>query len=264
MLHFEAVTHHADTSLLEAHRDDHYIFILQESGRNQFMLDFEMLDVSGAAVLYVMPGQVHHGVLSENTDGYFLAIDTLLVSEEYREVFEQQIRINAPVPLAEHQKNRLKRSLELLYDKYQDMDTILGKSIAYALASAFIGTVAEIYLEQRPTALKQASRPMQLSTQFRQLLLQHYKTIKSPAVYAGMMNVSLSYLNEAVKAITGFPVSYWIQHEVVLEAKRLLYYTDLNVKQIAFALGYPDHTYFSRLFTKSAGCSAARFRSAYR
>lgn len=264
MHHFEAVTLVTDTPLQEAHRDDHYIFILQESGRNQFMLDFKLLDIPDAAMLYVLPGQVHHGVLSENTTGYFLAIDTLLVAEEYRTIFEQQIPINAPLALDAVQKNRLKQSLELLYHRYLNMETSLGKSIAHALASAFIGLVAELYLEQSSSTLQQNSRPVQISNQFRQLLLQHYKTTKSPSAYAELLHISLSYLNEVVKSVTGFSVSYWIQHELMLEAKRLLYYTDLNVKQIAFELGFSDHTYFSRLFSKSEGMSAGKFRSTYR
>ena len=56
------------------------------------------------------------------------------------------------------------------------------------------------------------------------------------------------------------PVSYWIQHELVLEAKRLLYYSDLTVKEVAFALGYDDHAYFSRLFSKVTGMSPGSFR----
>jgi AraC-like DNA-binding protein len=51
---------------------------------------------------------------------------------------------------------------------------------------------------------------------------------------------------------------------VVLEAKRLLYYTDMDVKEIAFSLGYEDHTYFSRLFSKVAGIPPGAFRRKFR
>lgn len=80
----------------------------------------------------------------------------------------------------------------------------------------------------------------------------------------GLLNVSESYLNEALKKTTGFPVSYWILHEVMLEARRMLYYTELNVKQIARGLGYPDPAYFSRLFSKAAGLTPLAFRQQYR
>ena len=62
---------------------------------------------------------------------------------------------------------------------------------------------------------------------------------------------------------TGFPISYWIHQQVVLEAKRLLYYTNMDVKEIAFSLGYEDPTYFSRLFSKVTGISPGAFRQKF-
>jgi AraC family transcriptional activator of pobA len=51
--------------------------------------------------------------------------------------------------------------------------------------------------------------------------------------------------------------------EVVLEAKRLLYYSRLNVKEIAYELGYEDHTYFSRLFKQNTEMTPLAFRRIY-
>jgi YesN/AraC family two-component response regulator len=79
-----------------------------------------------------------------------------------------------------------------------------------------------------------------------------------------VLHLSISYLNEIDKETTGFTVSYWIQQEVVLEAKRLLYYSQCSVKEIAHALGYADHTYFSRLFKKVEGRTPGEFREMYR
>ncbi|RZK91689.1 MAG: AraC family transcriptional regulator, partial [Hymenobacter sp.] len=69
-----------------------------------------------------------------------------------------------------------------------------------------------------------------------------------------------STLNAMLKQETGFSVSYWISHAIVLEAKRLLAYSTLDVKEIAALLGYADGPYFSRLFKKQAGVSPGAFR----
>lgn len=247
-----------------AHRDDHYIFLLQERGVSRFMLDFKELSASGAAVLCVMPGQVHHAVLPYRVTGWFLALDTMLVSEEYRKVFEYYQVANEPVILTDELRDKLSSCMALLYDRYQQMDRPMNKQIAVSLAASYVGMVAAEYLQRAKTDGLKNSRPRQIAGQFRTLLLEHFKRLKSPAAYAGMMNISVTYLNEAVKSTTGFTVTYLIQHEMVLEAKRLLYYTDLTVKEIAHELGFSDHTYFSRIFTNMAGCSAGRFRNVYR
>ena len=100
-----------------------------------------------------------------------------------------------------------------------------------------------------------------LCRQFKRLMAENIRTIKSPATYSNRLNVSLSYLNQSVKSMTGLPVRYWIQQEILVEAKRLLYHTQLNVQQIAYELGYEDAAYFSRFFRRSAGMSALAFRA---
>lgn len=247
-----------------AHRDDHYIFLLQEQGVCRFMLDFKELSVSGAAVLCVLPGQVHHAIFPYRATGWFLALDTMLVSEEYRKVFEQYQLANEPVLLSEDRTIKLSNCMALLYDRYQEIDELMNRQIAVSLVSSYVGMVAAEYLARTQVSGIRNSRPQQITGQFRTLLLEHFKRIKSPAVYAEMMNISAAYLNEAVKNTMGFTVTYLIQYEMVLEAKRLLYYTDLNVKEIAHELGFNDHTYFSRLFKKMAGCTAGGFRDVYR
>ncbi len=88
--------------------------------------------------------------------------------------------------------------------------------------------------------------------------------MKTPSSYAGALNITPSYLNEAVKKTTGFPASYWINQEIVLEAKRILFHTDSSVKEIAKQLGYEDCSYFTRVFTKISGVSPVAFRQNYR
>jgi AraC family transcriptional regulator, transcriptional activator of pobA len=65
------------------------------------------------------------------------------------------------------------------------------------------------------------------------------------------------------ESIPGFNVTHWLMNEVMLEAKRLLIYSQANVKEIAYRLGYEDHAYFSRLFKKQTGLTPSGFRDDY-
>ena len=76
-----------------------------------------------------------------------------------------------------------------------------------------------------------------------------------------MLNISTGYLNEAIKGVTGSTVSYWIRQEVFTEAKRLLYHSDAAVKEIAYELGFSDHSYFIRSFRRAYGLTPLKFRS---
>ncbi len=63
-----------------------------------------------------------------------------------------------------------------------------------------------------------------------------------------------------VRSVTGFPVTYYIQQELMWEAQRLLHHSDLTVKEIADTLGFEDSQYFNRLFSKVIGISPGAFR----
>ena len=253
-----------DEEILGAHRDDHYIFFVFEQGCGSLMIDFNEVQLAESTLYYILPAQVHNRIRSEDVDGWFIAVDTALIPPECRNIFEGRLLLQQPYALSDVQLWQCRSLVELLYEKYKEDGTDpFYTTITHALLKSFLAVAAGCYNGYSGIDLK-VSRPAQLTSQFKNLLVTKLRSIKSPADYAAMLNVSESYLSEALKKTTGFPVSYWIQQEVMMEAKRLLYYSQLTVKEIAHTLGYTDHSYFSRLFRKVTGTQAVTFRDNYR
>jgi AraC-like DNA-binding protein len=67
-----------------------------------------------------------------------------------------------------------------------------------------------------------------------------------------------------VQYITGKTTTEVITDRVLLEAKRLLLYTDLTMNQISLNVGYSDAAYFSRLFKKHVKINPTDFRKQYK
>lgn len=249
---------------LGAHRDDHYIFFMLEVGAATLMIDFHELELKENTLYYILPGQVHHRLRTDVADGWYIAVDTLLIPPDYREVFENRLLLQQPFILDDRQLRQCKSLLELIDEKYhEDGGDTFYLPVVHSLLQSFIGIAAAGFSKLYDTSTN-LSRPAQLSQQFKKLLGQNVCSIKSPSAYASKLNVSESYLNEALKKTTGLSVSYWILNEVMLEARRLLYYSRLNVKEIAHKLGYDDPAYFSRLFKKAANTTPLAFRQRYR
>ncbi|GAA3988643.1 helix-turn-helix domain-containing protein [Mucilaginibacter dorajii] len=249
---------------LGAHRDDHYLFFLLEGGLASMMNDFQEVHFEASQLYYVLPGQVHHRIKNFEAFGWFIAVDTMLLSPDYRSIFENQLIMQQPYRLTDVQLNQCKNLLNLLYEKYcEDESRTFYLPVVHSLLQSFLGMAACCFSHTGNQRLM-TSRPVQLAQQFKKLLVEHVREVKSPSAYANMLNVSETYLNEALKKVTGMSVSYWIQQELLLEAKRLLYYSQMNVKEIAHTLGYDDHAYFSRLFKKTEGSTPLSFRKGYR
>lgn len=96
--------------------------------------------------------------------------------------------------------------------------------------------------------------------QFGRLVEIHYKQKHAVADYADLMGFAPKTLTNKFNRLHLENPNEIIKNRIVLEAKRLLIYTDHSVKEIAFQLGYDDPAYFNRLFTQKAGISPVGFR----
>ncbi len=250
--------------VMDLHRDDHYIFLVLEKGRSMGLVEFETFAIGASMILCILPGQVHnyYGV-EEDTTGWFIAMDPGLIPDGLRAVLEDPLIKKKPLTVEAQGFAELTKCLELAHALQERTGTVYSRQAIYSLLTTFTAMFTGCYACSEALTTGTISRTQGITREFRKLLAKEFKTLKSPGEYAAALHLSLSYLNEAVKETTGFTVSYWIQQEIVLEARRLLYYSACSVKEIAHELGYADHTYFSRMFRKMAGRSPGEFRRLY-
>jgi len=255
---------HDQMKAMGVHRDDHYIFLFQHSGCGRYMIDFEECNFQGRGLSFISPGQVHQVLDVREVQGWFLAVDPLLISDVYRPVFEDVLGRDKWLFLDADKGQDLVGCFELIWQKEKAAkDLLFAKPILHSLLSTLTGMIAEKYARHRQSTFPQDSRALQITRQFRALAVRQFTTEKRPAAYAASLNLSLSYLNEMVKETTGFPVGHWIQYEIMLEARRLLCHSELSIKEVAYAVGYEDPTYFSRAFKNVVDLSPARFRQLF-
>jgi len=253
-----------EASMMESHRDDHCNFFFLEKGLSRFMVDFREVSIEGRGAFCILPGQVHQPLSIVGASGWFMATDLSSLDDNQRSVFENFVSNGVPASVNDLQSELLGKCLELLSDITENRKIPAYQAVQNSMLQVCLGMFAAIFQEQKQSDPLDNLRPAIITRQFKSRLLKDFKTLKSPFEYAHLLNITPSYLNESVKSTTGLPVSYWIHQEVTMEAKRLLYYTDLSIKEISFSLGYEDHTYFSRLFKKITQCSPGQFRNNYR
>ncbi|MDR2272237.1 MAG: AraC family transcriptional regulator [Sphingobacterium sp.] len=104
------------------------------------------------------------------------------------------------------------------------------------------------------------TRKDQIASQFQLLVNQHFIEKRQVNDYAGMLHVHPNYLNDLVKETTGFPASYFIKKQLILEAKSRLLQTNDTVSMISVKLNFTEDSYFNRFFKKQTGLTPLQFR----
>ncbi len=95
---------------------------------------------------------------------------------------------------------------------------------------------------------------------FNVLVEEHFKTKKSVKEYAGLLYKSPKTITNVFSKYSEEKPLQIIHNRVVMEAKRMLYYTDKSVKEIGYELGYSDPAQFSKLFKNIAGMTTTEFK----
>jgi YesN/AraC family two-component response regulator len=97
------------------------------------------------------------------------------------------------------------------------------------------------------------TRKTELVHSFNEALEKHFRKKKMVADYADILFISSNYLNMIIKEETGHSAGYHIRQRIALEAKKMALYSANNMKEIAYHLGFPDSTHFSKFFKATTG-----------
>jgi AraC-like DNA-binding protein len=249
---------------LGAHRDDHYIFFILLEGAGSIIVDFEEKTILSGQLYYLLPEQIHYRITTRRARGWFIATDPSLIDPVCRNLFESWAGGQDPVTLTPEETMDLDQLLQILNRQVEkSLQQSISFQVCHSLLRSFFEMAASV-VRLPAEAGKQSPRPVEIARRFKQLLGVNIRTYKSPSDYAGMLHISEAYLNESLKKVTGSPVSFWIKYKTVTEAKRLLYYTDLTVKQIAAELSFRNQSYFSRLFRMETGTTPLTFRQKFK
>jgi AraC family transcriptional regulator, transcriptional activator of pobA len=95
---------------------------------------------------------------------------------------------------------------------------------------------------------------------FKKSLNQNITQYHEVGHYASLLNVSDKYLNECVKEILGVNAKCLIDEQLVMRARHLLKFSDKNVKEISYDLGFNSPEYFSYFLKKHTHCTPLQLR----
>ncbi|KFF01379.1 hypothetical protein IX39_12470 [Chryseobacterium formosense] len=247
----------------DPHRHDHYTCMLIEAGQFEVIFDFKHLTMPAGTLFVSPPGQVHQILNIFGTNGYYLSFESHHISISAQTGLDNLLEETLLIALSNDEREWFRTILDSII-KLQDLNDGVYRQVEEPLLSALMEQAILCYEHKSLIKSENLSlRSINISKEFRNLVKLHFRTIKRPFEYAEKLSITVAHLSDTVKKVTGLSASELIQKEVMSEAKRLLYYTEVSIQEISYQLGYQDTKYFIRLFSKKAGFSPGEYRKKY-
>lgn len=149
---------------------------------------------------------------------------------------------------------------------------LIGAPFAYkretigSLLTSLTYLAADVWSKQVDEARKlaldpHATRPNQVFEHFLTLVSEHHNTERGVAFYADKLCLTPKYLSKLVKTASGRSAPDWIDSFVILEAKNLLKYSDLPIKEVVYRLHFPNPSVFHKFFKAHTGLTPMQYRN---
>ncbi|QMW00996.1 helix-turn-helix domain-containing protein [Spirosoma foliorum] len=250
--------------VVNAHRDETYMLFVLKSGFCRELIDFEEHTFSGPSFCMIHPEQVHGLLEHRDMDGWVISFDSGLLTQETSHL-TRLINFSNSSEQKAGALNMIYELTDLIWRQFRSDGNTTHQLLTFRyLLNALITAIVDLNQPNNTLPESVESRSDEITGAFRQLLNTNFVHWKRPAQYAQALHLSVNHLNDTVQGKTGFTVSYWIQHQTMLEARRLLYHTQQTVKEVAHQLGFDDQHYFSRSFRKVTGQTPISFRQSFR
>lgn len=162
------------------------------------------------------------------------------------------------ITIPPEQERKFELLLEVILEEFKTVDQIQGDMLQMLL-KRFIIICTRLAKEQH---IVHELNDSQVDTirQFNVLVDMHFRTLRKVKDYADLLHKSPKTLSNLFSTYSQQSPQQIIQERLVLEAKRLILFTDKQTQEIAYDLGFEDPAYFSRFFKKQAGLTPSAFR----
>lgn len=250
------------------HRHDYHELVWTRCGTGRHLIDGEVSPVEPSTMTLIGRGQVH---VFERARGLYGAVvrfgEELLNGDPASGanpawLFGSRAVQTVAVPAGD--VGRLESAIELLAAEARRPPDSRSIDLQRHFLSALL-LWAERWYEATRTEHRDADDPdLQLFRRFAEVLERDYMRHHDAPHYADELGVPQAALSRALAAVTGRTTKELITDRRMLEAARLLRFSEMSVGEIAYRAGYGDQLYFSRAFKRQFGEAPSAYRDRMR
>ena len=256
---------------------DNYEIIIMNKGTMYIQQDEEKYELKEGDILLLEPGLNHKGYDFSNkgTSFYwvhFYCNEACLISsiDAASEILIAQNNpyfngLNSSILLPSLARNLNMDRIKVLFRQLLHLSQsnyYTNLSVNYILTSLLVEITEQVILDFK-TSIKRNIPEVDVLPQILQWIKIHLTKNISLKDVAYEFNFSKEYLARYFKKRMGMSMQEYINYLRISDAKQLLCNSNLNIKEIAYELGFIDEKYFLKLFKKYENLTPKKFRNAY-
>lgn len=255
-------------------RFDGYMLIYCISGHVRLNVNLNEYDLKENMVFFNLPGnliRVNELVDTKQEDLHYvcLAMSKEFVGElkiDMNKLFTEGMSLldNPGMEMTASEQDVATKYIELIGKVLSSDMTFKKESICTIMASVFymLAGIWSRKLESQKVVPQTTSRSRMIFDQFIKLVSEYHTKYRNVGFYADKLCLTPKYLSKLIKDVSGRSAPDWIDSYVILEAKNLLKYSNVAIKEIVYTLNFPNQSVFYKFFKSRTGMTPSDYRSA--
>jgi AraC family transcriptional regulator, transcriptional activator of pobA len=235
----------------DIHKHTFYEILWTEKGVSKQTIDYKEYEVLPNSLFFISPNQVHQfeewkpltGGTILFTEDFFL-LNHNNKDKLFELSFLDNFYANPCISLSDKDFEDIKQTIDLISKEQKRADK--SQTITQYLLHILLDQVQRCIdaKAERPISKKY----LVIFKQFKNLLDKYFTENKTASFFAEQLHITAHHLNLITKSVVGKTAGEVIRARSILEAKRLLTFTDYSISEIAFQLNYTDSSYFTKIF----------------
>jgi AraC family transcriptional activator of pobA len=244
------------------HKSTYFSLFLIEDAHGEVYIDNHKVVIDQPKAIVIKPQSVNKLQLDKTAKGKVICFTEDFFSLRYNNnvlyQFEFLKQDSKPcIRLNNSQYQRFFELLKFMYDEFSAYQQTSNKVLRSYL-NILLFQVDRAFSIVPHNYIKSIKKERVI--EFETLVNKHFDLYKLPSEFADLMHLSANYLNKICKEETGKTAGEIIRKRIIIEAQRLLHYTNDSVNEISDKLGFENVSYFITMFKRETGFPPEKYR----
>ncbi len=249
-------------SVPHSHSFYQILWFFKKGGKH--FIDFNSYPVLDHTVFFIAKNQMHYFEPKHEYEGIGIHFNENFFMQSDIDIFLKYNVFNrrgAPCYcITPSLVKQVKSYIDLIQKELKDNVQFGHKEVVRYLLKSLLIVFERAHRENQEETLKFTNNYELNYLHFRELIEQHYDKNYTVKKFASLLNISSKTLTTITNTVASKSPSVLISERIILEAKRLLSFTPLQINEIAYKLGFMDASYFVKYFKRHAKKSPRYYR----